>query len=54
MEQPNSLETLYRLKYTALYAPTKKERELALQLYNERVEKHTKPTEKNLQPVVWP
>jgi hypothetical protein len=52
--ETNALEILYRLKLTMLGAPTQAERELARQLYAQRVETHTKPTEKNLQPVVWP
>lgn len=47
-------EALLRLRRTALEAPSAEERLAALQEYRERVEMHTRPTEKQLQPVMWP
>lgn len=52
----NPRETLDRLKRTAIHAPTAEERQLAFILYTAQLEKHNRPTVKDMAPVVvsWP
>jgi hypothetical protein len=47
-------EILHRLRLAMVHGATAAEREEARRLYDQKIDEHTRPTLKDILPIVWP